>query len=103
MGLQLHWVDTDQGIGYALALLAAAVTVELHLFPGTFHGSALIQHTAISQRKQTEMLVVPAGALIGEAAASHHAKVADVGNVHVGSPRHRYSRPRRHSDVRPGG
>jgi hypothetical protein len=32
-------------------------------------------------------------------AAGHHAKVADVANLHVGSPRHRYSRPRRHSDV----
>jgi acetyl esterase/lipase len=48
----------DEGIAYALALLAAGVTVELHLFPGTFHGSALIQHAAISQREQTEMVTV---------------------------------------------
>jgi hypothetical protein len=40
---------------------------------------------------------------MGDAAARHHAKVADVANVHVGSPRRRYSRPRRHLDVAPAG
>jgi acetyl esterase/lipase len=48
----------DEGIAYALALLAAEVSVELHLFPGTFHGSALIQHAAISQREQAETTAV---------------------------------------------
>lgn len=43
---------------YALALLAAAVTVELHLFLDTFHGSALIQHGAISQRAQAETIAM---------------------------------------------
>lgn len=48
----------DEGIAYALALLAAGVSVELHLFPGTFHGSALIQHAMISQREQAETVAV---------------------------------------------
>lgn len=48
----------DEGIGYALNMLAAGVTVELHLFPGTFHGSAVVQHAAVSQREQAEMLAV---------------------------------------------
>lgn len=48
----------DEGIAYALGLLAAQVNVELHLFPGTFHGSALIQHAVISQREQAETIAV---------------------------------------------
>jgi acetyl esterase/lipase len=48
----------DEGIAYALGMLTAGVTVELHLFPGTFHGSALIQHAAISQREQAEVTAV---------------------------------------------
>ena len=32
----------DEGIVYALRLLQAGVSVELHQFPGTFHGSALV-------------------------------------------------------------
>ena len=48
----------DEGIAYALGLLKAGVNVELHLFPGTFHGSALIQHAVISQREQAETIAV---------------------------------------------
>jgi acetyl esterase/lipase len=48
----------DEGVAYALSMLTAGVSVELHLFPGTFHGSALIQTAAISQREQAEAIVV---------------------------------------------
>jgi acetyl esterase/lipase len=48
----------DEGIAYGMALLAAGVPVELHLFPGTFHGSTLIEGAAISQREITERVAV---------------------------------------------
>jgi hypothetical protein len=39
-------------------MLTEGVSVELHLFPGTFHGSMLIEHAAISQREQAETIAV---------------------------------------------
>lgn len=48
----------DEGIAYALAMLSAGVSVELHLFPGTFHGSILVERAAISQREQDETIAV---------------------------------------------
>lgn len=39
----------DEGIDYALRLLRAGIQVELHTFPGTFHGSSLLPDTAISR------------------------------------------------------
>ena len=53
----------DEGIEYAQALLAAGVSVELHLYPGTFHGSALVEYAAVSQRERAEALTVLRGAL----------------------------------------
>jgi acetyl esterase/lipase len=40
----------DEGIEYALKLLQAGVNVELHSYPGTFHGSELVVDAAVSQR-----------------------------------------------------
>lgn len=54
----------DESIGYALALLAAGVTVELHLFPGTFHGSVLVGQAAVSQRELAEQAAVLRHALL---------------------------------------
>jgi acetyl esterase len=32
--------------------------VELHAFPGTFHGSAIVEQAAVSRREVEESLVV---------------------------------------------
>lgn len=53
----------DDGLQYARSLLAAGVTVELHLFPGTFHGSAAVAGAAISIRERAEEIAVLARAL----------------------------------------
>jgi acetyl esterase/lipase len=48
----------DEGILYALKLMRAGVSVELHSFPGTFHGSSLFATAAVSQRESAEMMAV---------------------------------------------
>jgi len=45
----------DENIGYALRLLQAGVSVELHQWAGTFHGSHAILSAEISQRQITEL------------------------------------------------
>ncbi|WP_055476476.1 alpha/beta hydrolase [Gordonia sp. HS-NH1] len=44
----------DEGIEYALNLLRAGVSVELHSFPGTFHGSGLVAAAEVSKRATAE-------------------------------------------------
>jgi len=46
----------DEGIEYALRLLQAGVSVELHQYPGTFHGSSLVTTAAVSRRSAAEMM-----------------------------------------------
>ena len=45
----------DEAIGYALRLLQAGVPVELHQWPGTFHGSQAILSAEVSQRQIAEV------------------------------------------------
>ncbi|MGQ4386557.1 alpha/beta hydrolase [Streptomyces sp. SAS_270] len=47
--------NRDEGIDYALRLLQAGVSVELHQWPGTFHGSLAIQSADVSQRQLAEL------------------------------------------------
>ena len=61
----------DEGITYGLRLLQAGVSVELHQFPGTFHGSALVTSAAVSRRAQGEVATVLRRALgLDETASS---------------------------------
>ncbi|MGW6655993.1 alpha/beta hydrolase [Rhodococcus sp. NPDC055024] len=46
----------DEGIEYAARLLQAGVSVELHSFSGTFHGSALVATAEVSKRGAAEAL-----------------------------------------------
>jgi len=48
----------DEGILYALRMLQAGVSVELHSYPGTFHGSALLPSAEPSRRNLDEVLGV---------------------------------------------
>ena len=53
----------DEGLLYGLRLLQAGVSVELHSFPGTFHGSSVIHTAPVSIRASTEVMTVLARAL----------------------------------------
>ena len=46
----------DEGILYALRLMEAGVQVELHSYPGTFHGSGVVTTAAVSRRANEELL-----------------------------------------------
>jgi acetyl esterase/lipase len=47
--------NRDEAIGYGLGLLQAGVSVELHQWPGTFHGSQAVLSAEVSQRQITEL------------------------------------------------
>lgn len=57
--------NRDEGIDYALRLLQAGVPVELHQWPGTFHGSQAILSAEVSQRQLAELGGVLRRALAG--------------------------------------
>jgi acetyl esterase/lipase len=46
----------DEGILYALGMLQAGVSVELHSYAGTFHGSGLLPHADASVRNLEEVV-----------------------------------------------
>jgi acetyl esterase/lipase len=46
----------DEGILYAMRMMEAGVSVELHSYPGTFHGSAMVTTAAVSRRAQHELI-----------------------------------------------
>ncbi len=47
--------NRDENIEYALRLLRAGVSVDLHQWAGTFHGSQAILSAEISQRQIAEL------------------------------------------------
>jgi acetyl esterase len=56
----------DEGITYAMRMLQAGVSVELHSFPGTWHGCRAFP-SAVTARDSDEMLAVLRAALHGPA------------------------------------
>ncbi|GAA0947507.1 alpha/beta hydrolase [Pseudonocardia zijingensis] len=51
----------DEAIDFARSLLAAGVGVEVHLFPGTYHGSSAVRGAAVSERQLAEEIAVLRG------------------------------------------
>jgi acetyl esterase/lipase len=50
--------NRDDAISYALRLLQAGVSVELHQWPGTFHGSFGVLSADVSKRQLAELVAV---------------------------------------------
>ena len=48
----------DEGLHYAMGMLAAGVSVEVHSYAGTFHGSAFLPEAEPTQRNNTEILQI---------------------------------------------
>ncbi|MFI6992183.1 alpha/beta hydrolase [Nonomuraea wenchangensis] len=46
----------DEGIAYAQRLVQAGVHTELHMYPGAFHGAAVIADTALTRRMNEDMI-----------------------------------------------
>jgi len=46
----------DEGLTYAMRLLAAGVPVEVHNYAGAFHGAMLVQGAAVVRRMQDELV-----------------------------------------------
>jgi acetyl esterase/lipase len=48
----------DEGVLYALTLMKAGISTELHSYPGTFHGSSMVPTAEVSRREAKEMFAV---------------------------------------------
>lgn len=46
----------DEGIEFALRLMRAGVSVELHSYPGTFHGATMVAKAKVTQRNLQEII-----------------------------------------------
>lgn len=57
--------NRDEGLAYGLRLLQAGVPVEIHQWPGTFHGSQALLSAEVSQRQNAELGAVLRRALTG--------------------------------------
>ena len=55
----------DEGIFYALNMMRDGVNVELHSYPGTFHGSGLINQADVSKRDTEDSIRAIRRALAG--------------------------------------
>ena len=48
----------DEGLRYAMRMLEAGVSVELHNYAGTFHGSAFLPHAEPTRRNSEEIVTI---------------------------------------------
>lgn len=55
----------DEGFELARRLLADDVRLEIHLFPGTFHGSSALHYAEVSRREAAEEIAVLRRRLVG--------------------------------------
>lgn len=55
----------DEGIAYASRLAHAGVPVDLHMYAGTFHGSAMVGGAAVSQRMHQDAIAALRRVLTG--------------------------------------
>ena len=55
----------DEGLELARRMLADDVRLEVHLFPGTFHGSSALHYAEVSQREAAEEIAVLRRRLVG--------------------------------------
>ncbi len=57
----------DEGLTYAMRLLAAGVSTEVHCYPGTFHGTTIVREAAVVKRMEAELF----GAWGGRSLSGH--------------------------------